>query len=210
MELTKDNLTIAEVREKLGLSLREKYKIVIQEPTYEFVTQEEQAEHYNYLKRRSPDSNKPFGLYFFYNLYGHGLLDIMEIVDLKYVNLISAFHPAFCSEVDENFTATDFEEVPLPNKYKINNEKDFMILISDYIDPHVKINIPPLESYSFASKKIYKYFTVGYLLWQTVKVLKDIYLYRKEEVVIGNIWDNLVPSCLQLYESNFGHISFDS
>ena len=106
MELTKDNLTIAEVREKLGLSHLEEDKIVIHAPTYEFVTQEEQIEHYNYLKRRCPDGNKPFGLYFFYKPYR--LWEIMEIVDLKYANLISAFHPAFCSEADENFNTIYF------------------------------------------------------------------------------------------------------
>ncbi len=60
------------------------------------------------------------------------------------------------------------------------------------------------------NKRVYKHFTAGYLLWQTIKVLKDICLYRKEEVVIGNIWEVLVPSCLHLYESNFGYMSFDS
>lgn len=208
MELIKDNLSIAEFRKKIGIPFFEESKTIIHNPTYEFMTDEETKKHYNYLKRRSLDSNKPIGLYFFYEPFG--LLKILEIEDLKYVNLISAFHPAFCSEIDENFATIYLEDDCIPKEYKINNEQDFIIIINDRISPQVKITIPPIESKHTNNERGSKYFTVGYLLWQTIKVYKDIYLYRKEEVVIGNIWDVLVSSSFQLYESNYGYISFDS
>ncbi len=208
MELTKDNLSIAEFRKKIGIPFFEGSKTIIHNPTYKFMTDEETEEHYSYLKRRSPDGNKPFGLYFFYEPFG--LLAILEITDVKYINLISAFHQAFFSEIDENFATIYLEDDCIPQKYKVNNEQNFVIIIADRISPQVKITIPPIESKHIDNKRNSKYFTVGYLLWQTVKVYKDIYLYRTEEVVMGNIWDVLVSSSLQLYESNFGYISFDS
>lgn len=66
MKLIKDNLSIVKFKEKMGIPFFEGGKTLVQNPTYEFMTNEEQEEYHNYLKKRAPDSNKPFGLYFFY------------------------------------------------------------------------------------------------------------------------------------------------
>jgi len=206
MELTKDNLTKEELKERLNIRF-EAGKITVDEPTYEIMSEEEMITFNTFFARECPSNGAPPGIGFSYEPFGFS--EILDIKDVKYTSLISAFHRSIGAKVDDDFTTIFLEEDEIPERYRISNEKPFTIY-GNYLSPNVKITIQPLEIYHTHSNTISKYYTVGYLLWQTIKVYRDIFIYHKKEVEPGHAWDELAAGSFSLLDSNIGYMSFQS
>jgi len=138
------------------------------------------------------------------------LWEILTIEKVEHANLISAFYNNYGSELEESFLINHFDIESIPEKYRINETEDFHVYAEHPFIKAIKITIKPLEIIWVKTNRRIKYFTIGYILWQVIKVYKDIFLYNQKELLGNNgyTFGVLLLGSLSLLKTNTGYISF--
>jgi len=202
MNLTNTNLNSTEVKEQLDLHEKEYF---VSEPTYEILNQIEEKNLRVELWKKNGDIN---GIEFTFPVFE--LWEILTIEHVEHANLISAIHNNFRSELEESFLINHFDVEYIPEKYRINETKDFHVYAEHPFIRTVKISIKPIVVKWVKSSRYIKYFTIGYILWQVIKVYKDIFLYNQKKLLGNNgyTFGQLVLGSLSLLKTNTGYIEF--